>query len=120
MNPSVSYTPKGKAQMRGGIEGVAVWLKGFMDLLDEFDIDHPSEDQIRRELKGKRTCDTRMKQYFNAIGSTAGWSASRNDKVCRTCVCIPKDDVPGIFYSLLRGKINVWLLKLMMVVNTYN
>jgi hypothetical protein len=33
---------------------------------------HACEGEVRRELKGKRTYDTRMKRYCNAIGSTAG------------------------------------------------
>ena len=68
VNLGVIYTPKafkGKAQMRGSTDGVAIWLKGLMDLLDEYNVDHPCEGEVRRELKGKRTCDTKMKQYFN-------------------------------------------------------
>ena len=27
----------------------------------------------------------------------------KEDKICRTCVCIPKDDVPDAFFALVHG-----------------
>lgn len=45
VNPKVSYSPK-TLRGKGSIDGVAVWLKGLMDVLDEFGIDHPCENEL--------------------------------------------------------------------------
>ena len=61
-----------------------------------------------------------MKQFFNAVGSK-GWSASRKDKICRTCVCIPKDDVPDVFFALVHGNCQYSVyVKLLLVTDNSN
>ncbi len=105
INPKVTYTPKptkGKPLTQSSVTGVAVWLKGFLKLLDRCDIPHPSEVDIRKQLRGRHACDTRMKQYFHTK-KAEGVTVARQHKVCRPCVCVPREDIPEEFFATLYG-----------------
>ncbi len=106
INPKVVYTPKppkGKPLVQGSVTGVAVWLKGFLMLLDKYHIPHPNEIYIRKQLRERSTCDTRMKQYFHDK-KAKDITVARQQKVCRPCVCIPRDDIPEEFFTVVCGQ----------------
>lgn len=106
INPKVTYTPKGpkgKLLIQSTVTGVAVWLKGFLKQLDKHGIAHPNEVDIRKQLRDKSTCDTRMKQYFHRK-KTKAVNLGRQDQVCRPCVCIPREDVPEGLFDAVFGQ----------------
>ena len=94
MNPSIKYSPKKNDKRK--IEGVAIILKEFLNLLDKYGIEHDSEKVIRKYLRGKKDYVTSTKQYF--LSSKARHQSINrqhgNDVRCRSCVCIPKRDFP--------------------------
>ena len=93
INPHVSYhLPNNKSN-----SGVAINLKGFVELLDKYQIPHASERALRGSL-GDQCLKSNGKQHFlakNEIGVKT--MISRTSSECRVCVCIPASQVPQEF-----------------------
>ncbi len=90
----------GRASQKVECKGVAITLKGFLGELDELHTQHDTEKEIRRQLRGHPRCETRMKQYFNVVGSTRD-----RPKRCNKCSMhhlVPFDEFPQEAFDVLQ------------------
>lgn len=103
MNPSIKYSPKKDEKRK--IVGVAIILKEFLNLLDKYDIEHDPEKVIRKYLCGKNDYVTSTKQYFLSSKARQQFISRKHGKDvrCRSCVCIPRKDLPERVLELLSG-----------------
>ena len=105
VNPAVKYKTQSKKMLSGGnkISGVAIVLKDFLLALDNYGITHESEKQIRQRIRKRSDCQTHMKQFFLKKGYKSNkicrWIPSSTK--CKTCICIPRTDVPDSFFEFL-------------------
>ncbi len=88
MNPSVCYRSSGKR-----LFGLAINLKGLLDLSDKSGILCPSEIAVRSSLDKK--CLGSAKQYFlqDALIGKRTSLGGRQDQICKAAICIPKSAV---------------------------
>ncbi len=94
VNPRVRYQSPGHPEP---VKGVAVILKEFPAALDEHQIPHESEKEIRRQVRRKSNYQSYMKQYFNKQGSAATSICRRGPGVrCKTCIGVPSVDLPKL------------------------
>ena len=99
VNPVVKYRTQSKT-MGSKISGVAIVLKDFLQALDTYGIPHVSENQIRQHIRKRSDYQTHMKQYFLRKGYKSNrWIPSSTK--CKTCICIPRTDVPDTFFESL-------------------
>jgi len=108
VNPNITYVPKNRAGSTK-VTGIAIILKEFLREADKFNIEHEGEKKIRSKLQGHPRCGTRMKQYFNILGSTKN-AIDRNDANsvrCSTCICIPRDEIPEGFFQIVEENVNI-------------
>lgn len=78
-------------------------IKGFLALLEEYDISHPSEKSVRASLP--RLSLTSGKQYFLAakhVGTHTRINRRENSE-CRACVCVPQEAITAEFFNVFAG-----------------
>lgn len=82
---------------------MALTLKDLLSVLDSYDIDHESESSIRRKLRKRSDVKTTASQFFL---KSAAVSLDMDRKNCesKSCVFIPRGDVPSEFFELLDNK----------------
>ena len=82
---------------------MALTLKDLLSVLDSYDIDHESESSIRRKLRKRSDVKTTASQFFL---KPAAVSLDMDRKNCesKSCVLIPRGDVPSEFFELLDNK----------------
>ena len=98
VNPSITYTTEGTRKC-----GIAVNIKGFLALLEEYAIPHPAEKIIRATLP--RLSLTSGKQYFLAakyVGIHKRIDRRENSE-CRACVCVPQEAITNDFFKVFAG-----------------
>lgn len=90
INPTVTYHLNHKM-----LHGVAINLKGFLQLLDKYSLKHSSEKALRACLDD--SCLKRNgKQHFLSKDAARATSILRGlNSVCKVCICIPKEQVPS-------------------------
>ena len=104
VNPNVRFHIPDTTQL---IPGVAVHLKGLIDDCDAIGIPHPSERDIRKELRSSKRCITHGKQRF----LQADFPASNNVAAVQrsdysswsACVLVPKYDIPPPFFEIVEN-----------------
>ena len=105
VNPAVKYKihPTDGSSKCTKISGVAIVLKEFLLALDKYSVRHESEKQIRKCIRKRSDCHSHTKQFFQKKGF-------KSNKICRlvpastkckTCICIPRTDVPASFFESL-------------------
>lgn len=83
---------------------MALILKDLLNALDKYGIEHDSESCIRRKLRKRSDVKTTASQFFL---KPAVVSLDMDRKNCdpKSCVLIPRGDIPSEFFELLDGKI---------------
>lgn len=106
VNPSVKYHNTCLGAKRT-VQGVAIVLKDFLGVLDKYSIQHKSETYIRHYLRGNPSCQSLMKQHFLTKISKANRIVRANgDTRCKTCVCLPNEDIPAEFFDIINDKMS--------------
>ena len=103
VNPAVKYKvhPTDESSRCTKISGVAIVLKEFLLALDNYSVPHESEKQIRKRIRKRSDCQSHMKQFFLRKGYKSS-KICRLDPAstkCKTCICIPRTDVPDSFFE---------------------
>ena len=78
-------------------------IKGFLALLEEYEISHPSEKSVRASLP--RLSLTSGKQYFlvaKHVGTHTRINRRENSE-CRACVCVPQEAITAEFFNVFAG-----------------
>lgn len=106
--PRIRYHPP-RGHM---IEGVAIRLSFFLQLLDEYGIAHESARLIRMKQKKSASCRSSTKQYFLKKGvllpeGVRAISRGKNAE-CKGCICIAKENVPESFLKFF-SKGNIYM-----------
>ena len=88
---------------------MALVLKDFIQALDKYSIEHDTESSIRRKLRKRSDVKTTATQFFLKPTVT---SLDMNRKNCdpKSCVLIPRSDIPSEFFKLLDTKFDGTLL----------
>lgn len=113
VNPSITYTTEGTRKC-----GVAVNIKGFLALLEEYDIPHPAEKMIRATLP--RLSLTSGKQYFLAAEHVGIHKTidRRENSECRASVCVPQEAITSEFFKVFAGNyINSIIIMVLLTIN---
>lgn len=107
VNPRISYNTK----TSGRQVGIGICLKEFLLNLDKYGISHEPENSIRLKLRKNGKCVTRSKQYFLRETSKMHFISRKclNDIKCKTCICIPKENVPAEFLQQFKEGILISL-----------
>ena len=104
INPQCSYSVADS-----NIRGVALILKDLIQALDKYGIGHENESSIRRKLRKRSDVKTTATQFF--LKSTAV-SLDMDRKNCdpKSCVLIPRGDIPSEFFEFVDGKLEGTLI----------
>lgn len=99
INPAVHFhAPNGQQS------GVAINVKGFLQLLDKYGHEHMSEKALRASLDDS-CMKKKGKQHFlinEAVGSATAISRGSNSE-CKVCICVPNKQVPKDFFDFFTG-----------------
>ena len=96
INPNCSYSSGEKKNLKG----VAIFLKKFLKVLDENNIEHDDESQIRRYLRRRVDIKTTATQFFLSPTIKSN-EMIRKNCTPHSCIIIPKSDVPQEFFELI-------------------
>ena len=101
VNPNVKYKVQSSCHADTRISGVAITLKEFLCKLDNYSIPHHSEKIIRQVIRKRSNYLSHSKQFFLKEDSDPSLtSISRlmpGSTRCKTCICMPKQDIPEGF-----------------------
>ena len=88
---------------------MALNLEELLSILDSYDIDHESESAIRRKLRKRSDVKTTASQFF-LKSAAVSHEMDRKNYESKSCVLIPRGDVPSEFFELLDNKIEGMVL----------
>ena len=98
INPQSAYSLQDST-----IRGVALILKDFLHALDRYNIEHDGESSIRRKLRKRSDVKTTATQYF-LKSDVVSLDMDRENCDPKSCVLIPRGDIPSEFFDLLDSK----------------
>ena len=104
INPQGSYSV---ADSNIGV--VALILKDLIQALDKYGIEHENESSVLRKLRKRSDVKTTATHSFL---KPAAVSLDMDRKNCdpKSCVLIPRGDIPSEYYEMLDGKLDSTLV----------